>query len=319
MEVRVIRRVMNVIAVLVVIALAGCGTPNPPPVPSGTGTAAPSPLGTAAATPVPSVPTAEPLAAQVNGQPITLGAYERAVARCVAAEMALGHDATQVNCEARTLDELIERVLIQDEARKLGLGVTDDEVIAQVDQMKSESGAAKFDQWLRDNQYATESELREDLRAQILGGKIFQQITGSVPSFAEQVHARHILVATEADAQNLLALLQGGADFEQVAEQYSLDESTRVTGGDLGFFYRGLLTVPEVEAAAFNLQPGEISGVIQSARGYHIVQVVERDPQHALNPEDLQRMRQQAFERWLAELWSQAKVDKYVALPAALV
>jgi peptidyl-prolyl cis-trans isomerase C len=311
-------RVLRMMAVLAVIALAGCGTPNPSPVPSGTGTAeVPDPHVTTAGTPVPSAPTAESLAAQVNGQPITLGAFQRAVARCVAAEMALGHDATQASCEARTLDELIERVLIQGEAQKLGLGVTDDEVNAQVGQMKSESGDAKFDQWLRDNQYADESELREDLRAQILGGKIFQQITGSVPATAEQVHARHILVATEADAQNLLALLQGGADFEQLAAQYSLDESTRATGGDLGFFYRGLLTVPEVETAAFSMQPGETSGVIQSTRGYHIVQTVERDPQHPLNPEDLQRIRQQAFERWLAELWSQARIEKYVALPAA--
>ncbi len=296
---------------VVVLIMAACTgpSPNPSPKPPVTG----GPLPTGLATVPPGVtPTAEAPAARVNGEVISLAAYRRALARCEAAELALGHDPAQAGCGTRVLDELIERVLIRDEAQKMNLAVSDDEVNAQIEQMKSESGPAKFEQWLADNQYADEAELREDLRAQILGGLVFQQITGSVPQTAEQVHARHILVATEAEAQNILTQLQAGADFAQLAQQYSLDESTRATGGDLGFFYRGLLTVPEVEEAAFALQPGQLSGVVKSARGFHIVQVLERDPQHPLSPDDLQRIRQQSFERWLSDLWAKAKVEKFV-------
>jgi peptidyl-prolyl cis-trans isomerase C len=305
------RKVLVIAIALALLAACG-GTPSPAPVPGTAGpTAGP---GTAGATtqPQPGPTTAVPLAARVNGVDITLEAYQRAVARCEAAEASLGHDPAQSDCRTRTLDELIERVLVQNEAATMGLAVTDADVDALVQSIKQEQSAEAFAQWLAISQYRDEAELREDLRAQMLGSKIFEKVTAGVPATAEQIHARHILLASEADAQNVLAQLQAGADFAQLAQQYSLDESTRATGGDLGFFYRGLLTVPEVENAAFDLQPGQISGIVQSARGFHIIQVLERDPQAPLAPDDLLRVRQQAFERWLADLWAKAQVEKYV-------
>jgi parvulin-like peptidyl-prolyl isomerase len=112
------------------------------------------------------------------------------------------------------------------------------------------------------------------------------------------VHARHILVSSQATAQALLAQIQAGADFGQVAQQSSLDNLTRANGGDLGWFARGTLPAKELEDAAFALQPGQISGVVQSAFGYHIVQMLGRDPARKLEGEQSVKV-QRGMENWL--------------------
>jgi peptidyl-prolyl cis-trans isomerase C len=133
-----------------------------------------------------------------------------------------------------------------------------------------------------------------------------------VPQSAEQVHARHILVDTAEEAGRLHAQLEAGADFASLARAHSQDTSTRENGGDLGYFPRGILVSSEVEEAAFSLQPGQFSDVITSVLGYHIVQVVERDPDRSISPENLQLLREQAVQDWIRSLWAQAEVERFV-------
>lgn len=100
----------------------------------------------------------------------------------------------------------------------------------------------------------------------------------------EQVQVRHILIkgdAPEARAQadKLLAALKGGADFAQLAKEHSADKSNADKGGDLGFFGKGRM-VPEFEEAAFALQKkGDLSDVVQSQFGYHLIQLEGRRPE----------------------------------------
>lgn len=100
----------------------------------------------------------------------------------------------------------------------------------------------------------------------------------------EQVHARHILIQGDtpearAQAEKLLADLKGGADFAQLAQEHSADKSNAPKGGDLGFFGRGRM-VPEFEEAAFALQKkGELSDVVKTQFGYHLIQLDERRPE----------------------------------------
>jgi parvulin-like peptidyl-prolyl isomerase len=98
-----------------------------------------------------------------------------------------------------------------------------------------------------------------------------------------------------------------------LARTYSQDTSTRDTGGDLGFFPMGILTAPEVEAAAFALQPGQISDIIQSSMGYHIVQVVERVPDMEIDPENLRLLREKASRAWLEGLRAAANIQRFVS------
>jgi len=96
----------------------------------------------------------------------------------------------------------------------------------------------------------------------------------------EKVHARHILVETEEEANNLLLQLKEGlTDFAELAKEKSIGPSAP-SGGDLGFFARGQM-VKEFENAAFSLEPGEISGVVKTQFGYHIIKCEEKKDEHS--------------------------------------
>ena len=97
----------------------------------------------------------------------------------------------------------------------------------------------------------------------------------------EQVRARHILVAgtdaeSKAKAEKILADLKAGGDFASLAKEHSADKSNADQGGDLGFFARGKM-VPEFETAAFTLaKAGDLSGVVETKFGFHIIQLQEK-------------------------------------------
>jgi parvulin-like peptidyl-prolyl isomerase len=128
----------------------------------------------------------------------------------------------------------------------------------------------------------------------------------------EHVHARHILVATQEEAEAILAQLREGADFATLAQTYSLDVSTRDRGGDLGFFPPGLLLAPELEAAAFALAPGQISDVVYSELlGFHIVQALERE-ERPVGEQEMELLRGNQIRRWREDLWANADIERLV-------
>jgi peptidyl-prolyl cis-trans isomerase C len=304
------------IAILVTTSLVACQTPpattsggdQPPPSQSVTTTPnQPSPI------------PGEPLAAMVNGQPILLADYQQLLAEYEAALVSRGFDldteeGKQMLAQAgrQVLDVMIEQVIIEQAAAREQVTVTDDELDAIIQRDIEEGGGAdKFASWLQANGW-TEEDYRKRLRSQLLTSKMIERVTSSVPTTAEQVHARHILVATEAEAQSILEQLLAGADFAALAQQHSLDEATKINGGDLGFFPRGMLFTPEIEEVAFSLQPGQISGVITSQFGYHIVQVLERVPDRPLSEDALGALRDRIFRQWVDELWAAATIERYV-------
>lgn len=93
----------------------------------------------------------------------------------------------------------------------------------------------------------------------------------------EKVEVSHILVDTEAEANDILAKLKAGDDFAKLAKEKSKCPS-KDKGGELGYISKGQ-TVPEFETAAFSLQPGQLSGVIKSQFGYHIIKVTAKQPE----------------------------------------
>ncbi len=86
----------------------------------------------------------------------------------------------------------------------------------------------------------------------------------------DQIHARHILVTHEYEAQDLMRKLQDGADFGELAKAFSLCPS-KARGGDLGTFGRGRM-VEAFETAAFALRPTEVSAPVRTQFGYHLIQ-----------------------------------------------
>jgi parvulin-like peptidyl-prolyl isomerase len=264
----------------------------------------------AGSTPMPTA-TSAPLAAQVNGDGILLAAYQKEVQRCQAGKTSVGANAGA--CPTSALQSLIEQKVVEQAAVAAGLTVSADEVQAAVDQVKQSLSADQaYVDWLSANLY-TDEEFRQDLRLDRLRAKMAEQVMAKVGPQAEQVHALALVVADEATAQKLLQQLSAGADFSTLALTYSMDLSSRAAGGDLGWFPRGLLTVPEVEAAAFTLQPNQTSGMIHAAQGYYLVHVVERDPARPLSPTALQQLRAQVYQAWFDQQMSQAVIQKIVS------
>lgn len=94
-----------------------------------------------------------------------------------------------------------------------------------------------------------------------------------VDSMADKIRCAHILVKSEAQANEILEKIKAGEKFSALAQQYSLDGSAR-HGGDLGVFGRGVM-VREFERAAFALNKGEVSGIVKTQFGYHIIKRLE--------------------------------------------
>ena len=288
--------------------------------------AAPATVGPTAAVSVPSAqpetaappaatptvtPTPEPLAARVNGAGILLAALQQEVARCQAGRASVGVETEA--CPDSALQNLIEQAVVEQAATAANLTVTDEEAAAAEEAIRQSLGSPEaYAAWLSTNLY-TADEFRQALRQDRLRAKMAAQIAATVGPQAEQVHALALVVADETTAQNLLAQLRAGADFASLALENSLDMGSRAAGGDLGWFPRGVLAAPEVEAAVFALSPGETSDVIASAAGYHIVKVLEIDPARPLSPAAQQALQAHAYQTWLDEALASAVIEKIVS------
>ena len=131
-----------------------------------------------------------------------------------------------------------------------------------------------------------------------------QIIINEVPDTADEVHVLQILVPTKAEADEVYSSLQSGKDFLQVVSTYD-----PLTQGDLGWFPRGYLKQPAIEEAAFGLQPGQYSQVIQTDIGYHILYLLERDPEHQLQPDARRALQVNAVQDWLTERRKQSEIQ----------
>lgn len=250
--------------------------------------------------------------ATVNGVPILAEAYNRELARFEAGRAALGFEVSdEAAYRQQVLDLLIENELIRQAAVERGISISEEQIDVEVSSVVDEFGQEYFDSWLQTNYY-TLDEFREETRLGLLTDQLLPQVLDAVPTSAEQVHARHILVNSQGEADTVLARLQNGEDFSALAAEYSVDVTTKDQGGDLGWFPRGGLLVPEVEDAAFSLQVNQVSDVIASAWGYHIVQTLEFDPNREIDQETQQRLRQEAVQRWLESLRSAADIQKLI-------
>jgi parvulin-like peptidyl-prolyl isomerase len=190
------------------------------------------------------------------------------------------------------LDPIIDRTLLVARARLAGMGVSDAEVQSAIDALAETaraSGQTLEERLAQDGQ--TAEQLAEETRDRLLAEKwVAEQTRGERPSAAElqawfdthradfetseQAHALQILVATAEEAKSLLDQIRKGASFEDLARAHGRSPDAR-KGGDLGWFARG--TMPKAfDDACFSLKPGQVSGVVQTAYGYHLFKLLGR-------------------------------------------
>ena len=264
------------------------------------------------ATSPPPTSTPIPLAASVSGEGITLESFEAEVSRFEQAQTLAGTDlATLVGYREQVLEALIDLKLLASSAKLQGYEVSSEDVDLRIAGIVSARGSqAAFETWLQENQYSAES-LHTALVDEILAAKMVATIAETVAPSADQIHARHILVATQDEAENLRVRIMEGEDFAEIARTYSIDASTRPAGGDLGWFPIGYLMWVEVEAAAFEQTPGEISSVIQSELGYHLVETLEQG-EHQLDYEARLFLQEHAVQDWLTDQRQTADIQIYI-------
>lgn len=118
------------------------------------------------------------------------------------------------------------------------------------------------------------------------------------PTSSEQVRARHILVDTQEEANSVIERLAAGEDFGDLATELSKDTSNRDTGGDLGWFPRGIM-VKEFEDVAFSLPAGQTSEPVSTPFGFHVIEVEEGPITRELDPALLAQTRARHFDQWL--------------------
>ena len=150
--------------------------------------------------------------------------------------------------------------------------------------------------------------LTEKLTAAVTDAAIKARYDEEIAKFvpADELHAAHILVATEDEAKAIIADLDKGGDFAAIAKEKSVDKGSGAQGGDLGFFGHGQM-VKEFEAAAYALPVGTYTKApIQTQFGWHIIKVVETRKQTAPTFE----MRQEAIRRDLAHEFILADIEK---------
>jgi parvulin-like peptidyl-prolyl isomerase len=145
----------------------------------------------------------------------------------------------------------------------------------------------------------SEADLHHLVESQLYHDKLQTALEAEVPTTADEVHARHILVADLLTAQVIVQKLSTGDDFVALAAKYSTDAATKDNAGDLGWFAKGEQD-PAIDTVVFTQTVGAISAPLQaqSGAGYQIVQVIERG-QHPLGPLALANARSAALQTWL--------------------
>ena len=263
------------------------------------------------AVPVPALPAdaqGAPLVAVVNGQGITLEAFQETLSE---REIQAGDVPDAGAFQDAVLAGMIEQMLIAQGAQRLGITVTDADLDAEVAANRALAGSDQaWEDWLAANAY-DEATFRSSLRDALIAARVRDAVTTAQQGEQPMVRARHILVATEAEANGLLARLNAGEDFAALAQAELIDELSARQGGDLGWFAEGELLAPEVARTAFALEPGMVAGPICSSLGYHLIQTTEKSTR-TIEGQELAALVQAQFERWLTEQFATSTIERYL-------
>ncbi len=273
--------------------------------------------------------------AEVNGKTISKAEFDRELDRILQRFQRTGHkltDAQMTEVKKNVLDNLIARELLYQESKRKGITIKKEDVDKQIADLKKKFPSEKdFDDTLKKMHLTKESlrtQVEEGMAIQELIDKEFMQKTVVTDAEAkkyydehpdlfkqpEKVRASHILIKVSQNAskeekakarkklQDIQKKLRKGEDFAKLAKEYS-EGPSGVNGGDLGYFTKGQMVQP-FEKAAFALKPGQVSDIVETRYGYHLIKVVDKKPETTLAFKDVKNQ--------LQELLKQEKVQKEV-------
>lgn len=272
--------------------------------------------------------------AKVNGKKITREEFNNMMMRLVQQQEQSG---AKVGAEQRlqgennVLDSLIEYNLVVQAAKRQKIKVSKDEVNKQFNEISKQFPDKKSFREQLSRMGLSERKLRALIEEEKLYTKFGEQVKKvkvtpkDIADAYVQVHARHILIqsekgkekAAEKKAKEVLAKIKAGGDFAALAKQYSDDPGSKENGGDLGFFGQGQM-VPAFEKAAFALKKNQVSELVKSDYGYHIIQVLDRKEatgkdfekqKKDLEKQVKEKKGQEAYKQMLDDLKAKGKIE----------
>ena len=199
-----------------------------------------------------------------------------------------------------TMSRLVEDTLVAAEASRLKVTVTEKELTDSFNQLvTSNGGESSFASVLKQYYGLTPSEFKEEIyKSRLLRQKVAEKFTSD-----ESVNAD-----AKNKADEVLKKVKAGEDFAALAKQYSQD-TTASNGGDLGLFAKGKM-VPEFEKAAFALKAGEVSELVKTVYGYHIIKVIEVKGEEIHAAHIL--IKTKDFNTWIVDAVAKAKKTIYI-------
>ncbi|WP_052675934.1 peptidylprolyl isomerase [Paenibacillus sp. IHBB 10380] len=250
------------------------------------------------------------------------------------------YDALVVAGGAQTLDSLITEELIEQEAVKAKITVTDADFDKEIATIKKNFPTEEAFNEALGQAGMTLANLKDQMKPKVKIRKILEpkvtvtdadvkqnfEDNKATYDTAEQVRASHILVATKAEAEAILKELKAGGDFAAIAKEKSIDPGSKDAGGDLDFFARGAMVEP-FEKVAFALKKDELSGVVSTTHGFHIIKLTDRKEAHKATLEEKSAdIREQLVTAkvsemsatWLAEIKEKATIKNTLEEKAAV-
>ena len=269
--------------------------------------------------------------AQVNEEQITVDEFNREVKELILDPGQETKGRNLADLKEAYLDQVIERKILVQEAKRLGIKVSLEELNQAISDIKKDYPGEGFgeklglkgitlEEWKSrlEEKLLAEKMIRHTLsyRGEIDEKEALQYYESHSSKFqvSEKVRAKQIVVASEEEAIQILNQLKKGDNFEKLAAKKSLGPE-KIEGGDLGYFSKG--ERPAEFEQVFSLEVGEISGVIRSPYGYHIFKLDEKIAPRQIPFEEakagiLQEFRQkkgeEEYQRWLKGLKGKAKV-----------
>ncbi len=230
---------------------------------------------------------------------------------------------------ASALDSLITNKIVELEAKKLDITVSDKEIEEEYKTYTESYGGEEALLETMANYNMTKEDIEKDIETYLLTLKVMEDYIDvtdeDVKAYYEenkesfdteaQVEASHILVEDEATANEVIEKLNAGEDFAELAKEYSTDTASAENGGELGYFSSGQM-VEEFEKAAFAMNVGEVSKTpVKTEHGYHIIKVTDKkDAEESTYETAKEEARKQLVDERVNEeylTWVNEKMEEY--------
>ena len=279
------------------------------------------------------------IAAVINDDVITLNEFYKEAQK-------LGFKTETEEEKSKALDQIIDKTLLEQQAAKVGLSISDEEVDATISGIKERLKTAdKKDKLAIDmKEKLAKPGFREQLKFQLLTRRViearlkgqvaitdeeieefYNENSGETAVLGEQIRIAHILINnktgdSQQKALEVYEMAVAGEDFSELAKKHSSDEASSGIGGDLGFFQKGDL-VESLEVAIQGRAINEIVGPVESPAGYHVIKILDKKDADSTMPDSYKAQIRNALynqkaeelvQTWLREIKETAYIERKI-------